>query len=187
MKLLITIGLILNATSLLGQKRLELLETNIPMEKITPYSDSYLWAKNWWLTSGMIVDTTKGGNTFAKSSSLSRSYIDSVGKIFRNLISTDVIRFGNLIPRFTYAKSNKQAPFIKASIYEINDSSAKLIIQYLLEFAGSKHNGMMDVSNITILDPESVIPISFIKAKEIYQRKPNEIELDITPPQVSNK
>jgi hypothetical protein len=187
MRLLTFVILIFTLQDVFGQKRLELLETNIPIEKITSYSDSYLWTKNWWLTNGLIVDTSKGGNAIALGSSLSKTYIDSIAREFRRVVPPEIVRFGNLVPKINYSKSAKQVPYIKASIYEINESSAKLIIQYLIEFGSGRHNRMNDISSVAILDVKSISPLTFEKVSELYQRKPSLAELDITPPQVSKK
>lgn len=174
------------STSLLfGQKRMELLETNIPIDKITAYADSYLWTKNWWLTNGIMVDTTQGGNSLSQKSKLTKAGIDSLGKEFRKSLSPNLIRFGNFIPRITTYNSPKQIPYIKVSFYEIEQSSVKLLSQLILEFGTHQQNNMKEVLNIFLLDPKVSIPVSKEFANSLYNRKPNRIELEMTPPQVS--
>jgi hypothetical protein len=186
MKYLILAFLIVFSIEVAAQKRLELLETNIPAKNFVPYGNSYLWTKNWWLTNGILVDTAKGGNAIARKSKLDKSSIDSLGKQFRKLLSPKLVRFGNLRPRIIFYKQTSQAPFITASIYEIGDSSVQLLAVYKIQFGVGEHNQMTDVLDIRIMEPKQVKPISYKSAMDLYSRIPINSEKEITPPGVEN-
>ena len=187
MKQLLTFLIACSSASVFSQQRLELLETNIPTNGFSPYGDSYLWTKNWWLTNGMIIDTAKGGNSISVGSKLTKASIDSLSKLFKTFISPNVIRFGNLIPRIIKSNTKSKISFVKASIYEFDDHSSKLIAQYIIEFATSKHNKKHDVISITITEPGAGWPLLLKEVRSHYNRKANKAELDITPPGVVNK
>jgi len=173
------------AVSLQGQNRLELLETNIPKNKFPSYGDSYLWSKNWWLGNAMLVDTSKGGNSIAANSLLSKKKIDSLSKEFLKYISVDVLRFGPLQPRINFLADNKVKPYIKASIYEINSSSTKLIVQFVIEFGKGVHNSMPDVIDIRITKPTELQPYTETVVRKIFQRKAIAEENNLIGPTIS--
>ena len=137
----------------IAQKRLELLETNINTSNISEYTESYLWTKNWWLVSSMLIDTSKRGNTIAENSTLSKDKIDSLSKEFRKCLSPEIIRFGNLVPRINFIPNKKIKPYIRSFVYETTDQTTKLIGSFLIEFGSKKHNSMFDIYNIHIEDP----------------------------------
>jgi len=74
-----------------SQGRLELLETNVEQKNIGPYTDSYLWVKNNWLSGGMMGDVNRGANTLAASSKLDKNKVDSLSKLFRKDLPTQLI------------------------------------------------------------------------------------------------
>jgi hypothetical protein len=164
-----------------------LLETNVPAHAFTPYGDSYLWTKNWWLTNGMLIDTTKGGNALSPDSKLTKASLDSLSKLFRTFLSPDVIRFGNLVPRIIQSTAKVKNSFVKASVYEFDNDSTRLIAQYVIEFGIGKHNKKQDVINITIIEHDAGSPAPLERVKRYYYRKATKAELDITAPGVVNK
>ncbi len=168
----------------IAQKRLELLETNIDPQMIGEFTDSYLWTKNWWLTAKMVPDTSRGGNAWSISSKLNKSKVDSMSKLFTKYVSPDIIRFGNLLPRIEYRNSSKQTLHIKSSLYEIRDTAATLIAQFLIEFSTSKHNKMADVHSISIIDPADAIAYPHKQLLNWYNRKATAQEQEMTPPAV---
>jgi hypothetical protein len=167
-----------------GQEKLELLETNIKQDIINSYTDSYLWTKNWWLNSGMLIDTGKGGNAIAKNSLLTKQKIDSLHQVFTGYISTDQLRSGSMVPRIIYKSNSKGKPYITSSIYEIKDGEPKLLVQFKIEFDKGMHNDMSDVVSIAINNPGKVKPYAAAFINAALQRKPTAQENNITPPPV---
>lgn len=167
-----------------AQKRLELLETNIDPQVFQEFADSYLWTKNWWLTARMVPDTSRGGNTWTVSSRLNKSKVDSMSILFTKFVSPDIIRFGNLIPRIEYRNSPKQTLHIKSSLYEIADTAAVLMAQFVIEFSTSKHNKKADVYSISIIDPADAIAYPHQQLLNWYNRKASAQEQEMTPPPV---
>lgn len=169
----------LPSISLFGQQRLELLETNVAPAQFGAYGDSYLWTKNWWLTSSMLVDIARGGNAIAEGSKLSKAKVDSLGKVFRQYLSPDLIRFGKLVPRIEYTGNKKSKPFIRSSVYEVKGDSVKLLGQFYIEFGTGSHNNMTDVFDVTIMDPKTVtaFPSSIVTGWIKRAATPQEREL----------
>jgi hypothetical protein len=168
-----------------AQQRLELLQTNIPAAKIKPYGDSYLWTKNWWLTNGMLVPVDKGGNAIAANSRLNKGSIDSLSKVFRQYVSPDIIRFGNLKPRYSFSGDSEVTYYIQSTIIEINGEEVKPLAQFKLIFSKTSHNNMPDVQNIYIIPRDKIKMYSTSSLIDIYNRKATSAEAEITPPEVS--
>jgi predicted lipase len=141
-----------------------------------------LWVKNWWLSNGMIVDTIKGGNCISTNSKLTKAKIDSLSKEFNKFFNIELIRFGNLQPKINFLTSNSKKRFIKASIYEIENSNCKLLGQFIIEFGNGNHNKMKDIFNIKIIEPKNSICLPYKTLIELYNRSASDAEQNITPP-----
>ncbi len=176
--------LIIQALITQGQERLELLETNVKQDVINNYADSYLWTKNWWLASGMVIDTSRGGNTMSRNSILTKQKIDSLHYAFTKYISPDLIRFGNLVPRIVYKLDNKAKPYIISTIYELREEKSKPIVQFKIEFDKRAHNKMPDIYSVSINNLDQVNPQTDKYLYSLLKRKPTVEENNITPPKV---
>ena len=182
MKLFVAALAFFISISTFGQKRLELLETNIPEAGLAKYTDSYLWTKNWWLVNRKMVETSKGGNALSADSKLTKVQVDSLSQVFSRYLPTDIAHHGHFTPRVSFNGTKKLRPYIKSSIYEIHDSSVKLICQFIIEFGTKNHNSMPDIFGIMILDPKDVTPYSAADISKWYHRKPTKLETDIMGP-----
>lgn len=182
MKSLILFLSVFCSITLAGQKRLELLETNISSDKFSQFADSYLWTKNWWLVNRKIVDTAKGGNALSKESKLDKAKIDSLSLVFSRYLTSEIMRFGKLNPRIYLKIDKKLRPYIKASIYEFDNSEVKLVGLFIIEFGSDFHNSMADVLNIIIIDPNDAITYSNSQVKSWYERPSSRLERNMTQP-----
>lgn len=169
-----------------SQQRLELLQTNVPAEKIEAYADSYLWTKNWWLTNGMLADVEKGGNALSDKSKLNKTRIDSLGKLFRTSLPPQLIRFGKMKPRLSYEKSTKPPYYILSTIYEINSEDVKPLGQFKIVFGSAMHNQMADVMDIQLIPAGEIKTIDKKLVISTYNRKATPVEINIQGPDVSN-
>ncbi len=167
-----------------GQKKLEILETNIPKDKFNSYADSYLWTKNWWLLNKKFIDTSRGGNAIATNSKLTKEIIDSLGKEFSKYASNDILFHGKIVPKINFVSSAKSISYIRSSIYLIEGNTAKLIVQFQIEFSKKIHNSMNDVFSLIIFNPKNSTSYSFDKVNSLYNRKTTSQENYITPPMV---
>ena len=166
-----------------SQDRLELLETNIPENDMATYGDSYLWTKNWWLSTGMLVPVEKGGNALASSSKLNKARLDSLSRLFNTYLSPKLLRRGNLKPRIVYVK-DKRAPFIQTTVFEIDGEEVKAIGQFKITFFNAMHNQMPDVQDIEITPVDKIRPHDKATVLKTYKRTATSIEKEITPPEV---
>ena len=166
-----------------SQQRLELLETNVAEAAMNPYGDSYLWTKNWWLSTGMLAAEGKGGPAIGVTSMLTKSRLDSLSKLFNSYISPKVMRQGGLKPRINYVKA-KGEPYIQSTIFEINGEEVKAVCQFKITFSPTKHNEMPDIHDIQITPLEKMKSYDKAMVIKTYKRAATDAESNITPPEV---
>ena len=167
-----------------SQNRLELLETNVVQKDIGPYTDSYLWVKNNWLSGGMMGDVNKGANVLAASSKLDKNKVDSLAKLFRKDLPAQLILFGNLAPRINYLNDPKKPPYILSTVFEIKGQEIKTLGQFKIVFAKSKHNNMPDIVDIEIVPVGKIKPYSKNAVIRTFNRNATGEEQEMIPPPI---
>jgi hypothetical protein len=167
-----------------AQDRMEFLETNVPVVEIDKYADSYLWTKNWWLTSDKMIEPSGGGNALSPNSPLNKQNVDSLSKEFLKYFTVDLIRFGNFQTRVRYVTVKRPRPYILATLYENCNQKPKLIGQYLIEFDKGVHKDKADVFTIAIIEPSKAKLYPDELLIKTYKRKANDQESGMMPPPV---